>query len=151
MKITQGVTVGVLIGVALLGIGAIGLLGFPERSAMLSADSRYHTEATITLADDRFGGFSKMAAASVGANTNMAGDDFDEWSSRFAARQDTRANGLLLSGNEIKFSPDARTDGNGASEVLAGDTPATLTIAWKAPSEKTSDIGVRSVTPTYFY
>jgi type IV pilus assembly protein PilV len=146
MKIKQrgGVMVEVLVSMVLFGTGIIGLLGFLGTSATLSADSHYRTEAAV-LADELFG---EMAAANISAlSTN-----YDTSSYRFAAWKD-RVAGLLPNGNaDIDFTPGTRVDSEGNP---TGNSFVTLTITWKAPSDKpddkTSNVGGKFVTSTYFY
>ncbi|MDR2173839.1 MAG: hypothetical protein LBE32_06540 [Burkholderiales bacterium] len=134
MKITQNgsVMVEALVGIALFSIGMVGLLSSLGVSTTLSTDSRYRTEA-ITLADELFG---EMEAS----------DDYNKSSERFAAWKKNRVRGLLPNGNaEIDFIPGTRAHSTGANTFV------TLTITWKAPSDKASDPGGKFVTSTYLY
>ncbi|MDR0247537.1 MAG: hypothetical protein LBI16_03980 [Burkholderiales bacterium] len=149
MKISRNVTVGALVGIALFGIGLIGLLGFSGGSVTPSVDIHHYTEAIAPTNN----GVGEMVAADVGtnvsANIGTTSNDFDESSLHFAAWRDIHVAGLPPNGNfGIKFTPATSTDSN---EISMGDASATLAIAWKEPSEKASDIGVRFDTSIYPY
>ena len=134
----------VLIALLIFSLGVLGLVGLQASAIQQSSQSKYRADATL-LANDLIGQMwvtdRTFATISAGfASAGAGGAQYNAWKARVTALL-PGAGAAPPTVTVAQINPlDAIVAGAAASAVgLTPSTRVTITMRWKAPSDKTGD------------